>query len=88
MINIVILGYYGPHGQQLEAAIRATLDSEAIPYQLTIENDYDIIRSRYGVLSTPALVINKRVYCASRIPCRDELLSWAMQEADSSLTPR
>lgn len=87
MINIVILGYYGLHGQQLEAAIRATLDSEAIPYQLAIENDYDIIRSRYGVLATPALVINKRVYCASRIPRRDELLNWVLEGANSSSIP-
>lgn len=43
MLKIVILGYYGLHGKRLETAIRDTLDSKSIPYQLSIENNYDII---------------------------------------------
>ena len=33
----------------------------------------------YGILSTPALVINEKVVCAGRIPKREQIVDWAVE---------
>ena len=59
MLNIKVLGSGCPNCQRLEAETRAALDTAGITYDLTKVTDYAVIAA-YGVMSTPALVINER----------------------------
>jgi len=38
----------------------------------------------YGILSTPALVINGKIKCAGRIPSADEIKTWIREAASAA----
>ncbi len=73
-MNIKILGTGCPSCQRLEANIKQTL--EELKMEATLEKITEIqdILS-YGVMGTPALVINEKVEVAGRIPDVEELKS-------------
>jgi small redox-active disulfide protein 2 len=78
MLTIKILGSGCPNCRRLEAETRAALDAAnpGIAYDLAKVTDYaDIVA--YGVMSTPALVMNEQVLSAGRIPKRDQIVTWA-----------
>jgi hypothetical protein len=72
MLTIKILGSGCPNCRRLEAEIRAALDAAnpGITYELIIA---------YGVMSTPALVMNEQVLSAGRLPKRDQIVTWARE---------
>lgn len=76
MLNIKILGSGCPNCKRLEAETRAALDAAGIPYDLAKVTDYADITA-YGVLSTPALVINEKVVSSGRIPARSKIVELA-----------
>ena len=78
MLKIKVLGAGCPNCKKLEAETRAALDAPAIAYELSKVTDYNEIAA-YGVLSTPALVINEKVVSAGRIPKRGQIVTWAME---------
>ena len=83
MLTIKILGAGCPNCKRLEAETYAALNAAHpdIAYELIKVTDYaDIVA--YGVMSTPALVINEQVLSAGRIPKRDQIVTWA-REAES-----
>jgi small redox-active disulfide protein 2 len=83
MLTIKILGAGCPNCKRLEVETRAALDAAnpGIDYELIKVTDYaDIVA--YGVMSTPALVIDEQVLSAGRIPKRDQIVTWA-REAES-----
>lgn len=78
MLTVKVLGSGCPNCQRLETEARAALDAAQpeIDYEIIKVTDYtDIIA--YGVMSTPALVINEQVVSAGRIPKRDQIIEWA-----------
>jgi small redox-active disulfide protein 2 len=80
MLTIKILGSGCPNCRRLEAEIRAALDAAnpGITYELIKVTDYaDIVA--YGVMSTPALVMNEQVLSAGRLPKRDQIVTWARE---------
>jgi small redox-active disulfide protein 2 len=80
MITIKILGSGCPNCKRLEAETRAALDGASIPYELAKVTDYADIAS-YGVLSTPALVVNEQVVAAGRIPARSKIVELVQNAA-------
>lgn len=76
MLNIKVLGSGCSNCKRLEAETRAALDAAGIPYGLAKVTDYADIAA-YGVLSTPALVINEKVVSSGRIPARSKIVELA-----------
>jgi len=75
MLSIKVLGPGCPNCRRLETIVRTTLDDANIPYQLEKVTEYPDIMA-YGVMSTPALVINEKVVASGRIPKRQQILEW------------
>jgi small redox-active disulfide protein 2 len=73
MLNIKVLGSGCPNCKRLEAETRAALDAAGITYDLAKVTDYADIAT-YGVMSTPALVINEKVVSSGRIPARSKIV--------------
>ncbi len=82
MLQVKVLGSGCPNCQRLERETRAALDDAGIPYQLCKVTEYGEIAA-YGVMSTPALVMNERVVSARRIPSHTHIVEFA--RANSSL---
>lgn len=78
MLQIKILGSGCPNCQRLEREARTALDESGIDYQLTKVTEYADIAA-YGVMSTPALVMNEQVVSSGRIPKRDQVIAWARE---------
>lgn len=82
MLHIKVLGGGCPNCKKLEAETRAALDSLSPrpEYEITKVLDYADIAA-YGVMSTPALVINEEVVSSGRIPSRQHIIEWALDRA-------
>ena len=78
MLQVKVLGSGCPNCQRLERETRAALEAGQIAYQLTKVTDYADIAS-YGVMQTPALVINEMVVSSGRIPKADQIVTWARE---------
>jgi small redox-active disulfide protein 2 len=78
MLQVKVLGSGCPNCKRLEAETRAALDEAGIAYDLSKVTEYDDIAA-YGVLSTPALVINEKVVSSGRIPARAKIVELARQ---------
>lgn len=76
MLEIKVLGSGCPNCQRLERETRAALDEAGIAYQLSKVTEYGDIAA-YGVMSTPALVMNEKVVSAGRIPARAKIVELA-----------
>ena len=81
MLTIKVLGAGCPNCKKLEAETRAALDAPSIAYNLIKVTDYAEIAA-YGVMQTPALVINEKVVSTGRIPNRGQIVSWAIEAQD------
>lgn len=78
MLHIKILGSGCANCQRLEQETRTALDNATIPYDLIKVTDYADIAS-YGVMRTPALVINEDVVSVGKIPKQDQIVVWARE---------
>lgn len=77
MLSIKVLGSGCANCKRLETETRATLDAENIVYDLTKVTDFAAIAG-YGVMQTPALVVNDKVVSSGRIPRREQILRWVL----------
>ncbi len=78
MIHVKVLGSGCPNCQRLERETREALDAASIAYVLTKVTDYADIAA-YGVMSTPALVMNEEGISSGRIPKQDQIITWARE---------
>lgn len=78
MLQVKILGSGCPNCQKLERETRAALDEATLTYELSKVTDYADIAS-YGVMQTPALVINEEVVSSGKIPKHDQIVTWARE---------
>ncbi len=76
MLQIKILGSGCANCQRLERETRTALNEAGLIYELTKVTDYSDIAS-YGVMQTPALVINDVVVTSGKIPKQDQIVNWA-----------
>jgi len=76
MLTIKVLGGGCANCKRLEAETRAALDGAGLPYELIKVTEMTDIMA-YGVMQTPALVINETVVSSGRIPKREQIVEWA-----------
>jgi small redox-active disulfide protein 2 len=72
MKNLQILGTGCPKCNQLAAATEAAATALSLDYQLEKVADLKRIME-FGVMATPALVVDGAVKCVGRVPRVDEL---------------
>lgn len=71
-MEIKILGTGCPKCQKLEQIVREYTEKNSIECTISkVQNIEDIIS--YGVVATPALVVNEKVAISGRIPSYEEL---------------
>lgn len=74
-MKIKILGAGCPKCKQLEANARKAVEELKIKIEIEkITNIEKIVD--YGVMSTPAIVIDEEVKASGRIPTADEIKKW------------
>ena len=73
-MKIEILGSGCPKCQKLEAIVKDAVAKHGIKAEISHVYDVDKI-VEYGVMMTPALVIDGKVNFAGRLPSENELLS-------------
>ncbi|MEZ4669838.1 MAG: thioredoxin family protein [Anaerolineae bacterium] len=78
MLTIKVLGAGCANCKRLESETSAALDAAHIPYQLEKVTEYADIMA-YGVMTTPALVINEKVVSSGRIPARSRIIELARE---------
>jgi small redox-active disulfide protein 2 len=74
---IRILGPGCPNCEKLENEVRAVIQ------ELTLAADIDHIRdlkdiSKYGIIATPGLVVNKKLVSVGKMPNRNQLKEWLL----------
>ncbi|MGB9712477.1 MAG: thioredoxin family protein [Dissulfurimicrobium sp.] len=74
-LSIRILGPGCVSCNRLEEIVRSALDQKDIAADIEHIKDLDEIW-RYGVISTPALVINGQVLCSGRLPTKAKVEEW------------
>lgn len=71
-MNIKILGTGCPNCRNLEKAVRKAVEELGI--EAVVEKEEDIMKiMKYGILSTPGLVIDGKVALSGRVPSVGEL---------------
>lgn len=76
MLQVKVLGSGCANCKRLEQEARTALDGAQIAYELVKVTDFADIAA-YGVMSTPALVMNEEVLSSGRIPKPDQIVTWA-----------
>jgi len=71
-LSVKVLGSGCSKCNLLEKYACETLDELGKPYHLEHVQDYVEI-AKYGVMQTPALVVNEKVLVSGRVPTRSEL---------------
>ena len=71
-MNIKILGTGCPKCKMLEKLTREVVEQNGIAATITkVEDIVEIMK--YGIMSTPALVVNEKVEIKGRVPSLDEI---------------
>ncbi|MFH1146133.1 MAG: MTH895/ArsE family thioredoxin-like protein [Pseudomonadota bacterium] len=80
-LTVLILGPGCPNCDRLEQTVMAVLAEENIPAE--VEHVRDVVEiARYGVMGTPALVINGRIKSSGLVPNRNQVAKWLEEEVD------
>jgi small redox-active disulfide protein 2 len=77
-VEIKILGTGCPSCRRLEALVRSVAASGQPDADFIDVTDIPEILS-YGVMHTPALVVDGTLLCSGRIPSKQELVTWLTQ---------
>ena len=84
MLEVKVLGSGCANCQRLERETRAALDEAGIAYHLEKVTDYGEIAA-YGVLRTPALVLNEKVVATGLIPAHAKIVELARSQTSESI---
>ena len=74
-MKIKVLGIGCEKCKRLYAEAEKAVAASGVPAAIEQVEKLDEIMA-YGVLATPALVVDAEVKCAGRIPTRAEIVSW------------
>jgi small redox-active disulfide protein 2 len=72
-MDIIVLGTGCPNCKALERITRNTIEELGIDATITKEEDIMQIME-YGVMHTPALVVDEKVIVSGRVPSKKELI--------------
>ncbi|MCK9282414.1 MAG: thioredoxin family protein [Melioribacteraceae bacterium] len=75
MLSVKVLGTGCKKCQTLEATVKEIIANNKMEATLEKVEDISAIVS-YGVMTTPALVINEKVVSAGSLPKEDQILTW------------
>ena len=75
MINIKVLGSGCANCKRLEQIARKVVEDNNYQAEIEKVTDYAEIM-KYGIMSTPGLVVNGKVVSAGRIPSEAEVNGW------------
>jgi len=78
-MEIKVLGPGCPRCEELRKRTVNVLAEQSIAADLEKIDDIKQMIA-YGILSTPALVINGKVKCAGRVPRPEEIKRWILEE--------
>ena len=79
-VKVVILGPGCPNCDRLEQMVMAVLAEENIPAEVEHIRDVNEI-GKYGMVATPALVINGKIKSSGRLPSKDQIVKWLREVA-------
>jgi small redox-active disulfide protein 2 len=75
MLTIKVLGSGCANCKRLEGIARQAVSSLGVEAEVIKVTEYPEIM-KYGILSTPGLVINDKVVCAGRVPSEAEVMTF------------
>ena len=75
MMNIKILGGGCANCKRLEQIARKVTQDNQIEAEFEDVHDYGEIM-KFGVMSTPGLVVDGKVLCSGRVPTESEVTNW------------
>jgi hypothetical protein len=82
-LQIKVLGMGCPQCDKLELEVMAAMSDTGIMGELEhVRNPKEI--GRYGVMGSPALIINNEVKMVGAVPPREKIKSWIMQWAEKN----
>jgi small redox-active disulfide protein 2 len=82
MLNIKVIGTGCANCNRLEALCREVLDETNI--EAEVEKITDISRfADFGILMTPGLLINNKVYSSGKVPDKATLTLWIHKEVSN-----
>ena len=79
-MKIEVLGMGCARCDKLEQQVHEALKELSIEAEVEKVSDLNKISS-YGVLMTPGLVINGKVYCSGKIPAMADLKKWIADQS-------
>lgn len=79
-MKIEVLGMGCGRCDKLEQQVHEALKELSIEAEVEKVSDLDKISS-YGVLMTPGLVINGKVFCSGKIPAMADLKKWIADQS-------
>jgi len=74
-LRVAVLGPGCAQCSRMEADVRETMAEMKLAGELTHITDISEI-SRYGIMGTPALLINEQVVCVGQTPHRNKIKEW------------
>jgi small redox-active disulfide protein 2 len=74
-MKIEVLGTGCPKCKLLESLVKETVDEMGLKAEIIKITEIDKI-IEYGVMMTPALVINGSIVCSGKIPSKEEIKGW------------
>jgi small redox-active disulfide protein 2 len=78
MITIKVLGSGCANCKRLEQMARKAVSDLAVEADVIKVTEYPEIM-KYGILSTPGLVVNEKVVSSGRIPTSEEVTAWVAE---------
>lgn len=82
MLNIKILGSGCANCQRVEQTAKAVAEEMGLEATFQHVREYGEIM-KYGILSTPGLVVNEKVVCGGRVPSKAEVTTWLTTAAQA-----
>ena len=78
-LEIKVLGTGCPNCRRLEQTVRDTLAE--LDVSADLQHIYDIKEiGNYGIMGTPALIINNKLKTAGQVPNKDQIKKWIEEE--------
>lgn len=81
-IDVKILGPGCKKCAEVAQVVRMVANDRKLPAQVEIIGNTEMI-SEFGVIETPAVVVNGDVKCMGRVPSPSEVFSWLIKAAGS-----
>ena len=75
MLNIKVLGSGCANCQRVEQMAKSVAEEMGLEATFQHVRDYGEIM-KFGVMSTPGLVVNEKVVCSGRVPSKAEVTTW------------